>query len=146
MLADRRGIHLLSVNTCGWSPGANGSLSWEWQRLQDFRVEDPSGARKGGRTDPEVGWADRPGPTGPGPFRPGSVTPSLPCVLRWFCTLPLPLAWFWRCRPHVQDRGSPRMKFDLLHFNPRWCSYVALRSLPPLELILSSSWTRTRLR
>jgi hypothetical protein len=28
---------------------------------------------KGGRTDPGVGWAGRPGPTGPGPFRPGSV-------------------------------------------------------------------------
>jgi hypothetical protein len=33
---------------CGWPTGANGSLSCEWWRLQDFRVEDPSGARKGG--------------------------------------------------------------------------------------------------
>jgi hypothetical protein len=31
------------------------------------------------------------------------------------------------------------MKFGLLHFNPRGCSYVALRSLPPLEVISSSS-------
>jgi hypothetical protein len=38
------------------------------------------------------------------------------------------------------------MKYDLLHFNPRGCSYVALRSSPPLEVIISSSWTRTRLR
>jgi hypothetical protein len=29
------------------------------------------------------------------------------------------------------------MKFGLLRFNPRGCSYVALRSLPPLEVILS---------
>jgi hypothetical protein len=33
---------------CGWPPGANGSLPCEWRRLQDFRVEDPSGERKGG--------------------------------------------------------------------------------------------------
>jgi hypothetical protein len=55
--------------TCGWPPGANGSLSLlcKWWRLQDFRVEDPSGARKGGRTDAGSGlgrpaWADRPRP------------------------------------------------------------------------------------
>jgi hypothetical protein len=36
---------------CGWPPGANNSLSLslsEWRCLQGFRVEDPSGARKGG--------------------------------------------------------------------------------------------------
>jgi hypothetical protein len=32
---------------CGWPPGANGSLPVEWRRLQGFKVEDPSGARKG---------------------------------------------------------------------------------------------------
>jgi hypothetical protein len=40
---------------CGWPPGANGSLFCEWRRLEGFRVEDPSGARKGGRTDPRSG-------------------------------------------------------------------------------------------
>jgi hypothetical protein len=127
---------------CGWPPSANGSLSCEWWRLQDFRVEDPSGARKGGPKRPPK-WG---GPTGPGPFRPSSVAPSLPWVLRWLCTLPLPLAWFWRCHPRLQDGGSPSMKFDLLRFNPQGCSYVALRSLSPLEVISSSSWTRTRRR
>jgi hypothetical protein len=34
---------------------ANGSLLCEWRRLQGFRIEDPSAARKGGRTDPGVG-------------------------------------------------------------------------------------------
>jgi hypothetical protein len=38
------------------------------------------------------------------------------------------------------------MKFGLLRFNPRGCSFVALRSLPPLEVISLSSLTRTRLR
>jgi hypothetical protein len=33
---------------CGWPLGMNGSLLCEWRRLQDIRIEDPSGARKGG--------------------------------------------------------------------------------------------------
>jgi hypothetical protein len=37
------------------------------------------------------------------------------------------------------------MKFGLLHLNPQGCSYVALRSSPPLEVISSSSWIWTRL-
>jgi hypothetical protein len=102
---------------CGWPPRANGSPSVEWRRLQGFRVEDPSGARKGGPNRPP-GWA----PTGPGPSRLGSVAPSLLWVLRWLCTLPPPLAWFWRCHPRIQNGGSLRMKFGLLRFNPRGCS------------------------
>jgi hypothetical protein len=44
----------------------------EWRRLQDFRVEDPSGAWKGGSNQPLVGQAGRLGPTGqayPSPAR-----------------------------------------------------------------------------
>jgi hypothetical protein len=33
---------------CGWPLGENGSLFPEWRRLQGLRVEDISGARKGG--------------------------------------------------------------------------------------------------
>jgi hypothetical protein len=47
---------------CGWPPDVNGSLPYEWQRLQGFRVEDPSGARKGGPNRPPE-WA---GPAGLG--------------------------------------------------------------------------------
>jgi hypothetical protein len=54
-------ISLLSL-TCGWPPGANCSLPVEWRRLQGFRVEDPSGARKGGPNRPPK-WA---GPAGLG--------------------------------------------------------------------------------
>jgi hypothetical protein len=54
---------------CGWPPGANGSPFCEWRCLQDFRVENPSGARKGG------------------PNRP-------PWVLMHLCTLPLHLNYF----------------------------------------------------
>jgi hypothetical protein len=80
---------------CGWPPDANGSLLYEWRCLQDFRVENPSGARRGG-VEPTlgVGQAGRLGPTDPGPFRPGSVAPSLPWVLMHLCTLPPPLAPF----------------------------------------------------
>jgi hypothetical protein len=41
---------------CGWPLGANGSLFREWRRLQGLRVEDPSGARKGGPNRPR-NWA-----------------------------------------------------------------------------------------
>jgi hypothetical protein len=47
---------------CGWPPGANGSPLCEWRCLQVFRVEDPSGAMKGGANRPPK-WA---GPTGKG--------------------------------------------------------------------------------
>jgi hypothetical protein len=83
------------------------------------------------------GWTD--------PSWPGSVAPSLPWVLMHLCTLPPPLAPFWRCHPRVQDGGSSCMKFSLLRFNPRGCSFVTLRSLPQLEVISSSSWTWKRL-
>jgi hypothetical protein len=62
------------------------------------------------------------------------------------CTLPLPLAWFWRCHPRVQDGGSPCMKFGLLRFNPWGCSFATLWSSPPLDVISTGSWTRRRLR
>jgi hypothetical protein len=47
---------------CGWPPGANSSLLVEWRRLQGFRVEDPSGARKGG-PNRQLEWV---GPAGLG--------------------------------------------------------------------------------
>jgi hypothetical protein len=39
---------------CGWPLGANGSLFREWRRLKGLRVEDPSGARKGGPNRPRL--------------------------------------------------------------------------------------------
>jgi hypothetical protein len=52
---------------CGWLLGANVSLSCEWRRLHELRVEDPSVQEKEGRTDLRSGpsrpaWADRPRP------------------------------------------------------------------------------------
>jgi hypothetical protein len=131
---------------CGWPLGVNGSPFFEWRRLQGLRVEDPSGARKGGaELTPGLGQAGRLGPTGPGTSWLGPVANSLPWVLRWLCTLHPPLAPFWRCHPRVQDGGSPCMKFGLLRFNPWGCSFVTLQSFPPLEVVSSSSLTWTRL-
>jgi hypothetical protein len=76
----------LSV-ACGWPLGVNDSLFHEWRHLQGFRVENPSGARKGGRTDPRSGpgrpaWADRPRPI---PARFGRpVAPVGPRVIMYF--------------------------------------------------------------
>jgi hypothetical protein len=119
---------------------ANGGASRDLG-LKILRVQE-----KGGEPNPELGQASWLGPTGPGPSRPGSVALSLPWVLIHLCTLPPPLALFWQCHPRVQGGGSPCMKSGLLHFNPRGRSFVTLWSLPPLEVISSSSWTRTRLR
>jgi hypothetical protein len=50
-----RDLPPLSV-ACGSPLGVNGSLFCEWRRLQRIRVEDPSGARKGGPNRPQ-NWA-----------------------------------------------------------------------------------------
>jgi hypothetical protein len=80
---------------CGWPLGVNGSLPCEWRGLQGFRVEDPSGARRGeGELTPGVGQADRLGPTELGPSRPDSVTPSLPGSSCDYVLCPLQLPHF----------------------------------------------------
>jgi hypothetical protein len=58
---------------CGWPLSANGSLFRKWWRLQGLRVEDPSGARKGGPNRCRE-WArpdglGRPAQAHPGPAR-----------------------------------------------------------------------------
>jgi hypothetical protein len=97
---------------------------------------------KGGWTDPGSGpgrpaWADRPRPISARRGRP--FAPVGPHVFMHFAP---PFAIFWRCHPHVQDVGPLCMNSGLLCFNPRGCSFVTLWSLPPLEVISSSSWTR----
>jgi hypothetical protein len=67
-------ISLLSLSlACGWPLSANGSLFREWRRLQGLRVEDPSGARKGGPNRPwEWAWPaglGRPAQAHPSPVR-----------------------------------------------------------------------------
>jgi hypothetical protein len=108
----------------------------EWRCLQDFRVEDPSGARKGG-PNRRWKWARPAGLGWPAQAHLGPARSPLRTrgSSSDYALCPPPLTWFWRCHPRVQDGGSPCMKFGLLHFNPRGCSFVALRSSPPSEVI-----------
>jgi hypothetical protein len=61
---------------CGWPPGANVSFPCEWRCLQDFRVEDPSGLRKGGPNRPPE-WARLAGLGRPAQAHPGQVRSPL---------------------------------------------------------------------
>jgi hypothetical protein len=87
---------------CGWPLGGNGSLFHEWRCLQGLRIEDPSGASKGGRTDVGSGpgrpaWADRPRP--------------IPSQL---------------CRPF-----APVGRQVIMHFAPSICMILAMSSSRP---------------
>jgi hypothetical protein len=125
---------------CGWPLGRMAPSLYEWRRLHGSMVASSSHSRNG--AEPTQEWAR---PTDRGPSRPGSVAPSLPWVLLTFCTLSPPIASIWRHHPHVHDIWSSHMKFGLLRFNPRGCSFVTLRYSPPLGVISSCSRTRTRL-
>jgi hypothetical protein len=139
-------ISLLSFLSSLWTTSrANLSLSLslslslcEWLHPPVLRVASSSSSRTGGLTDLKMGQAGRPGrPIGLGPSQPASVAPSPTWVLLAFCTLSPSIASYWRCHPRVQDRGFSRTKFGLLRFNPQGCSFVTLRSLPPLGVISS---------
>jgi hypothetical protein len=93
---------------CGWPPGANGSLPSEWRCLQGLRVEDPSGARKGGRTDPRSGlgrpaWANRPRPISARFGRP--FAPVGPQVIMHFVIS--------TCMILTMSSSRPRWRFSL---------------------------------
>jgi hypothetical protein len=134
-------ISLLSFISSLWTTSrANGSLPANGGAHTCLGLHHLHTQEMGDRTPQE--WAR---PADPGSSRPGSVAPSLPWVLLTSCTLPPSIASFWQCHPHVQDRGSSHMKSGLLGFNPRWCSFVTLRSLPPLGVISSCTWIRTGL-
>jgi hypothetical protein len=136
---------LFSLSSLRTASRATGSLPANVGTSTYLGLKDLHAQEMGGRTDPGVGQAGRPRPTGPDLSWPDSVAPLLLWVLMSLCTLLPPFAPFWWCHPRVQDGGSSCMKFGLLRFNPRRCSFVTLRSLPPLGVISSSSQTRTRL-
>jgi hypothetical protein len=124
---------------CGWPPGANGSPSVEWRRLQGFRVEDPSGARKGGQTGHRGGlgrpaWADRPGPISAWFGRP--FAPVGPQVIMHFAPSTCMILTMSSSRPRWRFSSHEVRSFTL---QPPGVFLLALRSLPPLEVISSSS-------
>jgi hypothetical protein len=80
---------------CGWPLGANGSPSCEWRRLHEFRVEGPSGARKGGPNRPPE-WATpaglgRPAKAHPSPVRSHLRSRGSSCI---YALCPLHLHYF----------------------------------------------------
>jgi hypothetical protein len=86
----------------GWPLGANGSLSCEWRRLQGLRVEDPSGARKGGPNRPR-NWA-RPASLG----RPAQAHPD-----------------------PVRSPFAPVGPHAFMHFAPSTCTILTMSSSRP---------------
>jgi hypothetical protein len=101
---------------------------------------------KGGRIDPRSGpgrpaWADRSRPLPAGFGRP--FAPMGPQVIMHFAPS--------ICMILTMSSSRPRWTFSVhevwsLTLQSPGCSYVALRSLPPLEVISSSSRRRARLR
>jgi hypothetical protein len=72
------------ASRCEWlSLLANGSAS------RDLGLKILQVQGMGAELTLGLGQASRLGPTGPGPYMPGSVAPSLPWVLMHLCTLPL---------------------------------------------------------
>jgi hypothetical protein len=94
----------LTSISCGWplgrmAPSANAGAH-NFLVLYHLHAQE-----MGGRTDAGMARA-----ADPSPLWPGSVAPSSTWVLLTFCTWTLLIASFWRCHPHIKDRGSSRMK------------------------------------
>jgi hypothetical protein len=89
------------------------TLSANGDTHTDFGLHHLHPQEIGSQTDAGIGQAGSPGPTDPSLLRPSSVAPSSTWVLLPFCTWTPLIASFWRHHPHVQDRGSSRMKSDL---------------------------------
>jgi hypothetical protein len=98
-MAARVGLgHLLDDFEDSWRPS---SLSprfrrvlvdgWMWRPTEAEAINGQAPrAKRGSRTEPGVGWANRPRPAGPGPFRPGSAPVSSPVasrVISYLCAL-----------------------------------------------------------
>jgi hypothetical protein len=80
---------------CGWPLGVNGSLSCEWWRPHKLRVEEHSGARKGGPNRPSE-WARAAGlgrlaQAHPGPVRSPLRSRGSSCI---YALCPLHLHYF----------------------------------------------------
>jgi hypothetical protein len=132
--------------SCGWSSGANDSSPGVGGASGLLGLKILRGQRKRDRTGARTGlgrpaWADRPGPSS-APFG------------RPFCSVgPYALMYFApsTCMILMMLSSCPRWRFSLhevrsFTLQSSGVFLIALRSLPPLEVISSSSWTRTRLR
>jgi hypothetical protein len=77
----------------------------------------------GARTEPRTGQAGRLGPTGPGPFRLGSVPSRSPMLLGQLLTCSLMHMGPWRRLHHGLDRAHCRTSFNI--FCPSPWSFLA---------------------
>jgi hypothetical protein len=127
---------LLSL-ACGWPLGRMALCLCEWRHLHVLGLKYLRMQRKGGPNRP-LEWA-RPAGLGrlaqahPDPVQSPLRSRGSSCI---YALCPLHLH---------QDGGSSCMKFGILRFNPRGCSFVTFRSLRPLGVISTSSQTWTRL-
>jgi hypothetical protein len=131
-------ISLLSL-ACGWPPGANGSPLCEWWHLQGFRLKILRVQGKGDRTDVGSGpgrpaWADRPRPILARLGRP--FAPVGPQVIMHFAP--------FTCTILTMSSSRPRWRFFVhevrsFTLQSQGCSFVAVQSSPPLEVISSTS-------
>jgi hypothetical protein len=93
---------------CGWPLGANGSLFREWRRHHGHRVEDPSGARKGGPNRPSE-WArpaclGRPSQAHLGPVRSPLFSRGSSCIYALFPS---------SCTISTMSSSRPRWRFSV---------------------------------
>jgi hypothetical protein len=123
---------------CGWPPRANGSLSADGgaSRVLGLKILQVQG--KGGRTDARSGlgrpaWVDQPRPISARFGRP--FAPVGPQVIMHFSPSTCMILTMSSSRPRWRFSVHEVQSFTLQSWG---CSYVALRSLPPLEVISSS--------
>jgi hypothetical protein len=83
-----------SLSSLWTTSRANGSPSVNGDASTCLGLKHLHAKEMGGRTDPRMGQAGRPGPTSPGPFQPSSVAASRTWVLLSLCTFPLHLHHF----------------------------------------------------
>jgi hypothetical protein len=127
-----------SLSSLWMASGANDS-PYRWWRLQGFRVENLSGARKVGRTGHRSGlgrpaWTDRPGPTSARFGRP--FAPVGPHVIMYFAPSTCMILTMSSSRPRWRFSSHEVRSFTL---QSPGVFLVALRSSPPLEMISSRS-------
>jgi hypothetical protein len=119
---------------CGWPPGANGSLPVDGGASRVLGLKILRVQRKGGEPATEVGWAGRPGPTSARFGRP--FAPVGPHVIMYFAPTTCMILTMSSSRPRWRFSSHEVRSFTL---QSPGVFLVALRSLPPLEVISSSS-------
>jgi hypothetical protein len=86
---------------------------WMWRPAEAEAINRQAPRAKGGANRPETGQAGRPGPTDPGPFRPGSAPFRSPMLLGQLLTCSHMHVGPWRRLLHRLDRAPCRASFSI---------------------------------